>query len=39
MYRRIFCGWLEIVTLSDRFVHFSYDFFVNSNTEFLFRQL
>jgi hypothetical protein len=26
----------EIVTLSDQFVHFSDDLFVNSNAEFLF---
>ena len=28
----------EIVTLSDQFVHFSYDFSVNSHTKFLFRH-
>ena len=32
-------GGSEIVTLSDQYIHFSYDFLVNSNTEFLFRHL
>jgi len=28
----------EIVTSSDLFIYFSHDFFVNSNSEFLFRH-
>lgn len=28
----------EIVKLSDQYIHFLYDFFVNSHSEFLFRH-